>query len=324
MFEYMAKIKVKSPEHSKELQGFLFSLGYMWVSNGKSFLNLDATYLFIKKDGTLGWDSTEDFFRRQSVPEWSLDDLRRQVREKFLRLPLKVRVSSDEEGREVLEALFSLGAIWEVEYGVKNPSDSPFFYVRKTGYLTYGKDEHDFLRKEFYDVEAEELLIKAGRLKTLPNVKKENEVENSEIKLPPVPSLVNEDDWKKAFEDYGKAAVLLNQSREGCAPTKNTSPFNLEKMKVGDKVLFKGEEVVWICKSSRDQENRNIVESSKGLEYAEDSELLCFFELETRYVNMYENGSIFIHETEEQASEAGTLGGKKRGVTAWPIQLPKI
>lgn len=73
------KIKVECERHSREIQEWLFSLGYKWASGRRTPEHLGALYLVFSKeigdeDPTISWSSDSRFFMDSNLPEaWFYD-----------------------------------------------------------------------------------------------------------------------------------------------------------------------------------------------------------------------------------------------------------
>lgn len=73
------KIKVESEIHSREIQEWLFSLGYKWVAGSRNPQALGAMYLIFSKERedeepTISWASCSRFFKESNLPEaWFYD-----------------------------------------------------------------------------------------------------------------------------------------------------------------------------------------------------------------------------------------------------------
>ena len=73
------KIKVESEEHSREIQEWLFSLGYKWMGGGTDPKSLTAPFLFLKKDEgdeelTIKYGFWSGYFEESTLPEkWFYD-----------------------------------------------------------------------------------------------------------------------------------------------------------------------------------------------------------------------------------------------------------
>lgn len=112
------KIKVEGEEHSREIQEWLFSLGYNWVSGSKNPRYLGALYLVFSKeirdvDPTIGWSNSSTFFKESSLPEKWFYDGKLQDEPKPQTLPdFKIKVESSEHSKAIQEFVFSMGYHW--------------------------------------------------------------------------------------------------------------------------------------------------------------------------------------------------------------------
>jgi Fe2+ transport system protein FeoA len=73
------KFKVLSPEHSAAIQTRLFELGCGWPLLGKEITHVKHKYLFISKNGMIGYDDDVNYYTSDYRDEAVLDDLYKEA-----------------------------------------------------------------------------------------------------------------------------------------------------------------------------------------------------------------------------------------------------
>lgn len=137
------KIRTLNESHSREIQEWLFSLGYSWNCGSRDVKELKETCLFLDKgilkdDLTLSYGFEEVFFETKNLPEAWFYDGKIHYEPKPQPLPeFKIKIESPEHSRKLQEFVFSMGCRWW--YSTNEPKqefdslDAKYLYLEKTG-----------------------------------------------------------------------------------------------------------------------------------------------------------------------------------------------
>jgi hypothetical protein len=66
------KFRVKDEQHSRDIQEWLFSLGYSWPAE-RLLDNLDKPHIYVSEEGYLSWDDDEEYFNTCENTEVTLE-----------------------------------------------------------------------------------------------------------------------------------------------------------------------------------------------------------------------------------------------------------
>ena len=68
------KFRVKDEDHSKQIQEYLFSLGYHWGEHGRSVDYTDAPFLFTNRRGYISQTYNSSYGENNEYPEYRLKE----------------------------------------------------------------------------------------------------------------------------------------------------------------------------------------------------------------------------------------------------------
>lgn len=71
------KFRVNSPEHSKQIQKHLFTLGYKWKLETHAVVEkTNEPFLYAGEDGWIMYGTSEDYFKKSTYKEYTLQEIK--------------------------------------------------------------------------------------------------------------------------------------------------------------------------------------------------------------------------------------------------------